>query len=57
MILQRKQFLLDLNSLECLVEIGVRVDEYGEKNKVTAVITPQHRAYTDFIKSCEVNCG
>ncbi|WP_339045294.1 hypothetical protein [Candidatus Mesenet endosymbiont of Agriotes lineatus] len=45
----------DLNGLECLVKIGITADEYGEKNKIAAVITPEHRAYTDFIKNSQVN--
>jgi hypothetical protein len=32
----------DLNGLEFTVKVGIVADEYGEKNKIATVVTPEH---------------
>ncbi|MDR1139422.1 hypothetical protein ACJZL3_04390 [Wolbachia endosymbiont of Rhagoletis cingulata] len=43
-ILARKlNSIAELNGLEFTVKVGVITDEYGEKNKIASVVTPEYR--------------
>jgi hypothetical protein len=35
--------IAELNGLEFTVKVGVVTDEYGEKNKIASVVTPEYR--------------
>ncbi|WP_250295874.1 hypothetical protein [Wolbachia endosymbiont of Oedothorax gibbosus] len=37
----------DLNGLEFRAKVGIEADQYGEKNKITTVITPQQHQNTE----------
>lgn len=41
----------ELNGLQCIVKIGIETSEYGDKNKVISVITPDHQVYADLMHS------
>ena len=42
----------DLNNLDVVIKIGIESDRngvYGDKNKVVAIITPDHQSYRDYM--------
>ena len=49
MLARKLNSIADLNGLEFTAKVGIVADEYGEKNKIATVITPEYR------KSSEVD--
>lgn len=43
MLARKLTSIADLNGLECMVKVGIIADEYGEKNKIATVVTPEYR--------------
>ena len=47
----------ELNNLDVVIKIGIEHDQsgqYQDKNRVMAIITPDHFAYTEFMNATEI---
>ncbi len=48
---RRIESLSELNDLECVVKVSIETSEYGDKNKITSIITPDHHIYASLMYS------